>query len=83
MASGFVWSSFSVPVVDSDSFSESESVPYETRDDMAADMLNVVKCPETEGRDFRCRGPSMKELFFFFNLLVIFFMAIHLKNINN
>lgn len=54
MASGLVWSSFSVLVLDSDSFSESESLPYETREDMAADILNVLNWPETEGRDFRC-----------------------------
>lgn len=42
------------PVLDSGSFSESESLPYETREDMAADILDVVNWPEAGGRDFRC-----------------------------
>lgn len=53
VASGLVWSSFSVLVLDSDSFSDSESLPYETREDTAAAILNVVNWPETEGREFR------------------------------
>lgn len=40
----------------SDSFSESESLSYETREDTTADILNVVNWPETEGRDFRFKS---------------------------
>lgn len=54
VASGLAASTFSVPVVDSVSFSESESLPYETREAMAADILDVVNSTEGEGRDFPC-----------------------------
>lgn len=54
VASGLATSTFSEPVVDSVSFSESESLPYETREAMAADIFDVVNSTEREGRDFRC-----------------------------
>lgn len=54
VASGLAASTFSVTVVDSVSFSESESLTYETREAMAADILDVVNSTEEEGRDFPC-----------------------------
>lgn len=54
MASGSTGSTFSTLVLDSDSFSGSESLPYKTREAMAEDILDVVNSPEAGGRDFRC-----------------------------
>lgn len=71
-ASGSTGSTFSPPVLDSDSFSESESLPYETREAMAADILDVVNTPEAEGRYFRCyknKGQSSSLVFQLWTLL--------------